>query len=238
MQTKTKKSEAYSVAVLLAVAGGFLDTYTYICRGEVFANAQTGNMVLCALHLARLEWLSAAYYVVPIFSFFAGILVAEWVKNRPAPSGRFHWRHATLGLEIVLLFMVAFIPCGVWNPVVNCCISFVCAVQVESFRKVQGNPFASTMCTGNLRSGTEALYYSRAQQSTPLFRKSMTYYSIILFFMTGAALGVLATTRWSRWAVLLPAVLQIVAFWAMCDSDANQGMQNPLGKADTQEETK
>ena len=36
----------------LAFTGGFLDAYTYLLRGGVFANAQTGTMVLMALYAA------------------------------------------------------------------------------------------------------------------------------------------------------------------------------------------
>ena len=31
---------------LLTLSGGLQDAYTYLCRGRVFANAQTGNIVL------------------------------------------------------------------------------------------------------------------------------------------------------------------------------------------------
>ena len=36
-------SETFALGALLAAAGGFLDAYTYLLRGGVFANAQTGN---------------------------------------------------------------------------------------------------------------------------------------------------------------------------------------------------
>ena len=36
-------------------------------------------------------------------------------------------------------------------------VSFSCAMQVQAFRKVNGFAYASTMCIGNLRSGTDAL---------------------------------------------------------------------------------
>ena len=39
-------AEFYGVGVMLAIVGGYLDAYTYISRDHVFANAQTGNMVL------------------------------------------------------------------------------------------------------------------------------------------------------------------------------------------------
>ena len=50
---KRQTSETYRVGILLAAAGGFLDAYTFICRGHVFANAQTGNIVLFGVSLAR-----------------------------------------------------------------------------------------------------------------------------------------------------------------------------------------
>ena len=39
-------SETFRVGALLACVGGFLDAYTFLCRGGVFANAQTGNLAL------------------------------------------------------------------------------------------------------------------------------------------------------------------------------------------------
>ena len=39
-------SEAFSTMVFLTLSGGLQDAYTYCVRGGVFANAQTGNIVL------------------------------------------------------------------------------------------------------------------------------------------------------------------------------------------------
>ena len=39
-------SESLLTAAFLSVSGGLQDAYTYIFRGKVFANAQTGNIVL------------------------------------------------------------------------------------------------------------------------------------------------------------------------------------------------
>lgn len=50
--SKRQMSDTFLIAVLLAVVGGSLDAYSYVARGHVFANAQTGNIVLFGLHLA------------------------------------------------------------------------------------------------------------------------------------------------------------------------------------------
>ena len=41
-------SESFLIAGILSVSGGLQDAYTYMYRGKVFANAQTGNIVLLA----------------------------------------------------------------------------------------------------------------------------------------------------------------------------------------------
>ncbi len=151
-------SESLSVGAILAVSGGFFDVYTYLCRGGVFANAQTGNIVLLGMKLAEGQLRSAMHYVLSIIAFVLGVIVAERVKQhyKRRASLLFHWRQIVVLQEIVLLVLIAFLPQS-WNMIANVMISFICAMQVETFRKVRGSTFATTMCTGNLRSGTEHL---------------------------------------------------------------------------------
>ena len=76
-----QRSESFAAAALLALSGGLLDAYTYLCRGGVFANAQTGNMVLLAIRAAEGKWQEAGRYLIPILAFAAGVMVAETVKR-------------------------------------------------------------------------------------------------------------------------------------------------------------
>ena len=80
---KTKISLSSNSAILgaiLAIVGGFLDTYTFITRDGVFANAQTGNVVLLAIKLANFDWKGALLFIMPILAFIAGVVVSEVVK--------------------------------------------------------------------------------------------------------------------------------------------------------------
>ena len=49
-------SESFITAAFLSVSGGLQDAYTYIFRGKVFANAQTGNIVLLGQKLVERNW--------------------------------------------------------------------------------------------------------------------------------------------------------------------------------------
>ena len=146
-------SDSFLMSAFIILSGGLQDAYTYCCRDKVFANAQTGNIVLMSTHLFAGDWAGVFRYFVPVISFMAGIFVAECVHRRYKCMEKVHWRQLIILAEIVLLFFVGFLPQEV-NTFANALVSFVCAMQVQTFRKVRGHAYASTMCIGNLRSGT------------------------------------------------------------------------------------
>lgn len=158
-------SDAFLTGAFLAVVGGFLDAYTYICRGAVFANAQTGNIVLMGIAF-RGEFFRAGQYIIPILAFVAGILISETIKENFRKNSFLHWRQIILAFEIVILVLSAFLPSSRANNLItNTLVSFVCSLQVQSFRTVNGNSIATTMCTGNLRSAAELLFSFSLQKA-------------------------------------------------------------------------
>ena len=110
---------------------------------------------------------------------------------------------------------VAFMASGMWDTAVNILVSFVCAVQVESFRKVNGHSVATTMCTGNLRSGTEQLVIWRQTGDRGAARKVRNYYTIILYFILGAIAGTFSVPWMGERSLLLTCVLLLVVFFIM-----------------------
>ena len=104
--TEKQMSEAFLNNMFLALSGGLQDAYTYLCRGKVYANAQTGNIVLLSTYLCNGEWAAAGRYLVPVLAFMAGIFAAECVHRRFRRMERVHWRQMILLAEIVLLAAV------------------------------------------------------------------------------------------------------------------------------------
>lgn len=210
-----KPSQSILVGCLLAASGGLQDAYTYNVRDQVFANAQTGNMVLVGQSLALGQWAVAVEHLIPVLAFAGGVFAAEVVHNRfHSRNLAFHWRQAVVLLEAVILCLVAFLPLQL-NLLANGLVSFVCAMQVESFRKIRGNAVATTMCTGNLRSGTALLFHGLHTRDRGALRQALQYYGIILFFILGAALGVWCTELLSGRAALVCCLLLLTAFCSM-----------------------
>ena len=207
-------SEAFITALFLSVSGGLQDVYTYLFRGKVFANAQTGNIVLMSVHAFAGEWGEALRYLVPLCAFALGIFAAEFIRLKLKEMQWLHWRQLVVLFEILLLFVVGFLPQEL-NLLANSIVSFSCAMQVQAFRKVNGYAFASTMCIGNLRSGMDSLCaFFRTRNREPL-RKAGHYFAIILFFALGAGLGGWGITQFGMGTIWLSCALLVVGFLLM-----------------------
>jgi len=172
---RVQTSEAFINSAFLAVSGGFQDAYTYFTRDGVFSNAQTGNVVLMSERFMNGEVKAGLHYLIPLTAFFLGVLLAERIQEKFRYARRLHWRQGILLVEIILLFLVGFIP-GNLNVLATTLVSFSCALQVQTFRKVEGNAYASTMCIGNLRSGTAALSAYMRERKPRLLRQALCYF--------------------------------------------------------------
>ena len=208
-------SESLRVGLLLTLTGGFLESHTFICRGKVFANCQTGNMVLFVMHLANKEWKEALLYFFPVLAFLLGILLTESIRSHVQNKPHIHWRQTVVAFEIICLFACIFIPCGDYDILVNIIVGFVCSMQVEAFRKFHGNPYATTMCTGNLRSAGNHLYNYWHTKDHASLKLSMQYFLVILIFIIGAGIGAALTNRYLTKALIIPCLLLFLVILLM-----------------------
>lgn len=212
-------SEAFVTSVFLALSGGFQDAYTYFTRKEVFSNAQTGNVVLMSQHFMSGNWQEGFRYLYPLLAFALGVFFAEQIQGRFKYARRLHWRQTVLLLEIVILFIVGFMT-EAWDTLATVLVSFSCAMQVQSFRKVNGNSYASTMCIGNLRSGTAALSVYLREKRPEQLKRCFYYFGVILCFATGAGIGGNLSIVLGYKAIWISSVLLTVSFVLMF-SDRN-----------------
>jgi len=206
--------ERVAVAALLSGAGAFLDAFTWLAHGSVFANAQTGNVVLLGLFAAERKWPQAIAHVPPIAAFFCGVFLAQALRVGAGHRAA----RLSLAVEILLLGAVAALPRGFadWPIVVG--IAFVAAFQSSSFQKVEGAGFSSVMTTGNLRRAAEALFAGvTGRGEDGALRLAAVFGTVCVTFALGAALGAFCTAWFGNLAVLVPMGLLLgamVLVWA------------------------
>lgn len=209
------RHERMPIAILLAMAGGYMDVYTYVTRAGVFANAQTGNIVLLGMEIAQGNWNRLLKYVLPILAFFFGVLLTDWIKYKCNRRQMLTWEYVSLILEIILLFLVGLAGSSVPDELITVIISFVCSVQVHSFRRVNQMPYASTMCTGNLRSAAENLFSWMVGKNPQGAANCANYLKVIGAFILGAMLAVPIIDiagQYAIWACCLFLIVTLVIF--------------------------
>ena len=212
MKRALQVSESIELGIILALSGGFMDAYSYLERGRVFANAQTGNMLLLGVSLSEGNFHLVVRYLFPVLAFAIGIALADVVRIKGII--RLHWRQISVLFEALILATVSFMPHNM-NLLANSLTSLACGIQVESFRKIHGNGIATTMCIGNLRSATQNLCSYFYTKEKGHLEKGLLYYGIIFCFVIGAVIVNACIKIFHEKALLCCSVMRFLAFILM-----------------------
>jgi uncharacterized membrane protein YoaK (UPF0700 family) len=215
------REEALPVAVLLAFVGGYLDAYTWIVH-NVFANAQTANMVLLWIHAMTGEWARAIHYIPPLIAFILGVIMASCLRRFVGVQAG----PISILMEIVFLVLVAIVHNRLAGVAGTLGIAFVAAMQAASFPRVEAWSYSSVMATTNLRQTIEGLFAAIAGCTDPRrFRQPSVFARICAAFGVGAAAGAYVTAQVPELALGIPVTLLLIAL-LRCDE---QGLGSIAG---------
>ncbi len=189
-----------------------MDAYTYLAQGRVFANAQSGNIVLFGVNLASGNLYEAMRHLPPVAAYSAGYATIVFLRTRVFPHAS---RLRMVGgvSELILLFALTLAGHQLPSIVVVTAVSFVAAVQHSSFTAVGVWQFNSAMTTGNLREAVSGLVLWRLHRDEQANRRQFFVLgAICLMFALGGLIGGLVTLHYSRYALgpCLPAVATAV----------------------------
>lgn len=204
--------ERTALGLAVICAGGFMDAYSYLTRGHVFATGQTGNIVLLGVHLAQLDWLGVARYLAPIVAFVIGILVSKHVMAQVHAGDHFRMQRWVIAFEAVAFALIALLPPEVPDLIVNLAISFCAALSFENFRTFgTRSAYASVFCTGNLRSFAETLYDGFVGHDRHEMHRSLRYLALVASFTTGVVLGFFLIGAFGHFAAFSVSALFLLA---------------------------
>jgi len=179
----------FVIACLFTAAGGYLDAFSYIAHGHVFANAQTGNVVFFAVFASAGRWAQAWRHVPPIVAFSLGVAVARLLGVQTQK----HTFRATLlcqEFEVAILAVLAVVGARLPNASIVPVISFVAALQNTSLDRIGPWSFNSAMTTGNLRDAVSGLVlWITGRETVENRRKAITLGLICGSFLAGALCG-------------------------------------------------
>lgn len=203
-----------NVALLLTLSGGFLDAFTFLGHGKVFANSMTGNIVLLAVNLATGDWHQASRHVPPLVGFACGILAAHLLQLM---SPRWVRQPAIAALIFEIVFLAAAALKGLPEFWLIPGISFVATLQTMFFVRSGTVTYTSVMTTGNLRRCAQLFFESTIPRwDSARLRDAAMLGAISLSFALGAMVGGLATQHLHDTALCAPAAFLLVALLDIC----------------------
>ena len=122
------------------------------------------------------------------------------------------WLDIILVLEMVLLIIVMYIPGGHYNALANIMLSFICALQLQGFRKVDGYAYSTVMFTNNLRNSAEQYTAYFLTKDPVALHKASVYLGVTVMFMVGGIVGTLLTNRFDKKAVGFTDFILLIVF--------------------------
>lgn len=195
----------------LIFAGGGFDAYTYLVHDGVFSGMQTGNLIILGVSLGQGEWGSIFDHLISIFAFMIGIIITRNLQHRFKEEDTINKRQKfVIGLEAILLVIVAFIPKSWPTQLSTGIVSMVAAAQLQEFRQINGGPFTSFMMTGNLRTMAESFYDGFIKGNVIALTKGWRMLGVVLAFLFGAtSMGALVPIMGTK-------TILLAAFFLLC----------------------
>ncbi len=227
MDDETKKEEEYRflecerwwIFAIMMCVGGFYGGYTYSCRGGVFCNAQTANIVLFALNLGNGDFKKALYYVIPMASYIAGTILSEWLPNTVKRLMPVRWDTVFIGFEMIIVLIIGFIPESLPVQISQVLVNFICSMQYNTFRNAENIPTSTTFCTNHVRQ--IGVYFVKwlKHKNIEYLKRSAYHSGMIAVFALGAALATVLSHKFGIRTIWFSEILLLYAFLDLLIAD-------------------
>lgn len=219
MEQKYLECERLGIFLILMMSGGVMGAYTYLLKGGVFCNAQTSNILLLGIAVGDMDYKRAAYLLIPICAYFLGSVVSEVLPVYVRRRELLRWDTLLVGIEILVLLGLGFLPESCPDQVFQVAINFICSMQYNTFRQAQGIPMATTFCTNHLRqTGIHLAIWMRKGKENSL-KRSLRHFEMILVFIVGGAAGAVACRFIGHRSIWIAAALLAFAFVDLLRAD-------------------
>jgi uncharacterized membrane protein YoaK (UPF0700 family) len=219
-------------AVLIFVAG-FYGAFTYVLRGGVFCNAQTGNMLYLAMSLGKGEFSEALYYLLPMTAYLLGAIFSEILPNPIKKIGLIRWDTFLIIIEMIVVLFLGFLPENAPFQISQIAINFICSMQYNTFRQAQGVPMATTFCTNHVRQVGIWFVKSIKHKNRKYLRRTFNHIIMLCCFVIGATLSTLLCKIMlgkAIWFTLIPLAIILISFlYADLKTEHSRLSQKPRG---------
>lgn len=211
-QLKNQRFTHYTASMI----GGFMGGYAIINFYELFANAQTANMIHLVEKLIGHDYAGLVYIFAALLTYMSGnafcVLYRKFIgKNLRAVS---------LILDLSAITAVGVITKFTSINFVLLPIVFAMPIQWNAFNDDAGYVSSTIFSTNNLRQATMSLTQYFTDKDKAQLDKTKFYWTTLLCFHIGVAVVCIASVLFgvhSIWFGYIPVVLTGAAYFRQCE---------------------
>ncbi|RVU55880.1 DUF1275 domain-containing protein [Anaerosphaera multitolerans] len=200
------------VFIVLMCVSGFYGAYTYCIRGGVFSNAQTANLVLFSMAIGSGDWSRAAYLLIPMSAYLLGAIISEYVYEPMRKLKLIHWETLLIFIEIGAVIFLGLLPESAPYEIAQVTINFISSMRLNTFRRAQEIPMATTFCTNHIRQlGNNIVHFVRYKDKR-YFKVSLVHFKMLFAFIVGGIFGTILSAKYLGRSIFITLIPLTIVF--------------------------
>lgn len=207
--------EGLRVACCLTFISGYLNAFTYVTQGGRFAGVQSGNVISLAFYMAKGEFDQVVNFCIPILFFVFGQFFT-YLARRYFEKQSWSWHFGSSLIMLICILLTIFLSPMMPASFTMASLAFVASIQVETFRRLRGAPYANVMMTGNVKNAAYLWFKGMIERDAELKKTGRNILLTIIGFMLGVISATQLSFQFKEYAligILLPVLYINYKLW-------------------------
>ena len=207
--------EGLRVACCLTFISGYLNAFTYVTQGGRFAGVQSGNVISLAFYMAKGEFDQVVNFCIPILFFVFGQFFT-YLARRYFEKQSWSWHFGSSLIMLICILLTIFLSPMMPASFTIASLAFVASIQVETFRRLRGAPYANVMMTGNVKNAAYLWFKGMIERDAELKKTGRNILLTIIGFMIGVISATQLSFQFKEYAligILLPVLYINYQLW-------------------------
>lgn len=182
---------SYTMVLLLAFIGGFLELYSYKTRG-IYSCLQSGNLICIFVNFNEGKNLLGVCNIVAFFTFFIGCFINQILLNFLKKKEK-NYELFTLICMVIFLAIILAMPLdidetipSIYDIVAVVFLALFGSFQYCSFKNVSNTSYTTTMVTAMLKNSASSLANAISKKDKEEFNLFISYFLLIVTFLIGS----------------------------------------------------
>ncbi len=193
--------EGLRVACSLTFISGYLNAFTYVTQGGRFAGVQSGNVISLAYYMAKGDFAQVVNFCVPILFFVFGQFFT-YLARRYFEKKSWSWHFGSSLIMLIFILLTILLSPIMPASFTIASLAFVASIQVETFRRLRGAPYANVMMTGNVKNAAYLWFKGMIEQDAELKKTGRNILLTIIGFMLGVIIATQLSFQFEEYALI------------------------------------